>query len=247
MFGSSKKQVLFNPSNYHSRRSRRMPRWLMTFLAGIIIGSGGFWFLQTNYVPQRISIEESNRLQHSISELEQEKNTLQRQLVETQSALTESRNKIQQLQATASSRPVPTVVEITPIQNTQDNTPLDLSKLTINVQSANFTGSRGKLNYDLTLNKSMLQAPDVSVQIAITTTGQYINKNKGFEQFPAISAVIGESSRLQGSFTFDKKPTLTPQAVDIRIIDAKTRKVLATQSFSVAPVEVETVTQTTGN
>ena len=77
MFKSSNRA--FKPSVYEtgSRRKRGMPRWLVILFTGIIIGAGGFWFLQTNYGPTRITVEESQQLNQQIVNLNQEQYALQ--------------------------------------------------------------------------------------------------------------------------------------------------------------------------
>lgn len=255
MFGSSRKQVVFNPSVYGSngRRNRRMPRWLITFLAGVITGSGGFWFLQTNYGPPRLSIEESNRLQASISELNQEKSALQQQLSETQLSLNQTRDLVKQLQpVVTTSAPSeetvnnnPALNPITPIQEGAQrldmsevlkNLPADPKNNPVGIRIGNFTGSIGQLSYELVLTKSDANATNVPARVEIMTTGRYKNGNRGFDQLQAINITANEYVRLQGQVNLSK-PTLTPQSVEVKVINTQTRKVLGSRSFTVTPTE----------
>ena len=72
MFRSSNRA--FKPSVYETgrRRKRGMPRWLVILFTGVIIGAGGYWFLQTNYGATRITVEESHQLNQQIIQLNQE-------------------------------------------------------------------------------------------------------------------------------------------------------------------------------
>lgn len=82
MFGRSQKPV-FRPSLYQpGKRSRRLPRWLVLLLIGIGLGAGGVLFLQANYGPQRLTVEQSEQLHTELSAANVERQRLQSQLDE---------------------------------------------------------------------------------------------------------------------------------------------------------------------
>ncbi|OZI64391.1 DUF6776 family protein [Bordetella genomosp. 11] len=82
MFGRSQRAV-FKPSVYQpGKRSRRMPRWLVLMLAGIVLGAGGVLFLQTNYGPQRLTVEQSEQLHGELSAANIDRQRLQGQVEE---------------------------------------------------------------------------------------------------------------------------------------------------------------------
>jgi hypothetical protein len=82
MFGRSQRSV-FKPSVYQpGKRSRRMPRWLVLLLLGIFLGAGGVLFLQTNYGPQRLTVEQSEQLHGELSAANLDRQRLQGQLEE---------------------------------------------------------------------------------------------------------------------------------------------------------------------
>ncbi|ETD70199.1 hypothetical protein V757_08060 [Pelistega indica] len=263
MFGSSNKQVVFNPSVYgNTRRNRRMPRWLITFLAGVIIGGGGFWFLQTNYGPPRLSIEESNRLNSTISQLNQEKSSLQQQLSDSQQALSQARDTIKQLSPVTTTQTEnsavavnndPSLNPITPIKegtsgvNMEEvlkNLPPDPSNNPIGIRIGNFQGEIGQLSYELILTKSDLSSPNVPARVEVLATGRYKNGNKGFDHIQPINITANEYVRLQGKVELTKK-TLTPNAVEVKVINTQTRKVLGSRTFEVRPAEAGTTTTET--
>ncbi|SUV85278.1 inner membrane protein [Bordetella pertussis] len=59
-----------------------MPRWLVLLLVGIALGAGGVLFLQTNYGPQRLTVEQSEQLHTELSAANLERQRLQTQLDE---------------------------------------------------------------------------------------------------------------------------------------------------------------------
>lgn len=251
MFGSSRKQTVFSPSVYgsNSRRNRRMPRWLITFLAGVITGSGGFWFLQTNYGPPRISLEEAQRLQSTINDLNQEKSALQQQIAETQLTLSQTRELVKQLQPIIASESAEVSASsdlnpITPIQEADTN--LDMSSVIsslppdpfnnlVGIRIGNFHGERGQLNYELVLTKSNNEMENIPARVEMVATGTYNNGNRGFEQLQSINVTANEYVRLQGQVKLSKT-TLLPRSVEVKVINTQTRKVLGTRSFEVAPL-----------
>lgn len=59
ILGGSRRQV-FKPSPYDTRRrSRRLPRWFILLVLGIILGAGGVLILQASYGPKRLTVLES--------------------------------------------------------------------------------------------------------------------------------------------------------------------------------------------
>ncbi|WP_191578883.1 MULTISPECIES: DUF6776 family protein [Achromobacter] len=82
MFGRSQRAT-FKPSVYQpGQRTRRMPRWLVLLMVGIALGAGGVLFLQTNYGPQRLTVEQSEQLHSELSASNMERQRLQTQLEE---------------------------------------------------------------------------------------------------------------------------------------------------------------------
>jgi len=59
-----------------------MPRWLVLLMVGIALGAGGVLFLQTNYGPQRLTVEQSEQLHSELSASNMERQRLQTQLEE---------------------------------------------------------------------------------------------------------------------------------------------------------------------
>jgi hypothetical protein len=59
-----------------------MPRWLVLLLVGIFLGAGGVLFLQANYGPQRLTVEQSEQLHGELSTANLDRQRLQGQLEE---------------------------------------------------------------------------------------------------------------------------------------------------------------------
>ena len=84
MFGSSK-PIPFDP--YGRRRSRRVPRWLVLLLLGIVLGAGAVLVVQERYLPPRLTAEASARLRDSFERADAERQRLQAELAATSDRL----------------------------------------------------------------------------------------------------------------------------------------------------------------
>ncbi len=63
MFGRSK-PIVFKPVPYQRQRQAwRPPKWLLLLLLGTGIGAGGLWYSQETYLPKRLSVLDSMKLE----------------------------------------------------------------------------------------------------------------------------------------------------------------------------------------
>src|SRR5690606_19088723 len=89
MFRSSKRQA-FTPTAYgSSRRKRRIPRWLVLILTGVVLGAGGLLFLQKSYGPTRLTVEQSEQLHYDLNSANMDKQRLQSELTQQTRDLTQ--------------------------------------------------------------------------------------------------------------------------------------------------------------
>ncbi|NLY35525.1 MAG: hypothetical protein GX040_12535 [Alcaligenaceae bacterium] len=233
MFGSSKRAV-FKPSVYESsssRRGKRMPRWLVILFTGVIMGAGGFWFLQTNYGPKRLSVEESNSLTNEISVLTQEKQRLQAELEKTTldldalkksnsaqgNTLQSSQERIQQLTAD--------------LELIKKAIPADPSGNPLGIRAAEFDSAMGKLDYKLLIMKSDDALPDYKAQLEFIVEGRYRNGKTGYAEIPPTDINITNFQQVGGSLTLP--PTLTPRKVTIRVRSIDDQKTQANRTFNI--------------
>src|SRR5690606_24313753 len=95
MFGSSKRHT-FKPTAYgSSRRSRRIPRWLVLMLTGVVLGAGGLLFLQKSYGPTRLTVQQSEQLHYDLNSANMDKQRLQTDLSRETRTLAEVRSQLE--------------------------------------------------------------------------------------------------------------------------------------------------------
>jgi hypothetical protein len=148
MFGQSKPVVL---QSYGSRRSRRVPRWLLLLVSGIAIGAGGVVFVQERYLPPRLSADETVQLRQSYEQADGERTRLKIDLAEAtrrlDAALTENKNGAAEL--SASRQTAERLRES--LDFVAQTLPPDPRGGTVEVRAARFTMAGGKLAYDVLL------------------------------------------------------------------------------------------------
>lgn len=95
MFRSRQRHV-FKPTAYGTRRQRRVPRWLVLMVTGVILGAGGLLFIQTSYGPPRLTAEQSQQLQYDLNSANLEKQRLQSELNQQGRQLAEVTDELSQ-------------------------------------------------------------------------------------------------------------------------------------------------------
>ncbi|KGD98993.1 membrane protein [Achromobacter sp. RTa] len=175
MFGRSQRAV-FKPSVYQpGQRTRRMPRWLVLLLVGIALGAGGVLFLQTNYGPQRLTVEQSEQLHSELSAANLERQRLQTQLEETTqqrdanktghekltSDLAEARSKIETLNKE--------------LVLFQDAMPADPRGGNLGIRSGTFKRAPGQLDYQVLVMREDRQGAPFKGTLTFTIEGTYSN------------------------------------------------------------------------
>ncbi|MFJ3462260.1 DUF6776 family protein [Achromobacter spanius] len=175
MFGRSQRAT-FKPSVYQpGQRTRRMPRWLVLLTVGIALGAGGVLFLQTNYGPQRLTVEQSEQLHSELSASNMERQRLQTQLEEaTQqrdanksghekltSDLAESRAKIETLNKE--------------LVLFQDAMPPDPRGGNLGIRSASFKRAPGLLDYQVLVMREDRTGAPFKGTLTFAIEGSYPN------------------------------------------------------------------------
>ncbi|QVQ24691.1 DUF6776 family protein [Achromobacter deleyi] len=217
MFGRSQRAV-FKPSVYQpGQRTRRMPRWLVLLLVGIALGAGGVLFLQTNYGPQRLTVEQSEQLHSELSASNLERQRLQTQLEEaTQqrdanksghekltSDLTEARAKIETLNKE--------------LVLFQDAMPPDPRGGNLGIRSATFKRAPSQLDYQVLVMREERQGVPFKGTLTFSIDGTYPNGRAATvtPEGPALNV-----DRYDYSLGQLKLPDgFTPKVVVLRVMD----------------------------
>jgi hypothetical protein len=169
MFGSSKPVVI---DRYGSRRSRRLPRWLLLLLFGIALGVGGVVFVQERYLPPRLSAAESIQLRQSFERADRERVQLERELAAATerlaTALADAKGGAAEV---AASRQSVERLEAS-LAFVADALPPDPRGGSVEVRAARFNQTGGKLDYDLLLYREQGGGRPLGVVLQFVLAGE---------------------------------------------------------------------------
>jgi len=175
MFGRSQRAT-FKPSVYQpGQRTRRMPRWLVLLTVGIALGAGGVLFLQTNYGPQRLTVEQSEQLHSELSASNMERQRLQTQLEEA----TQQRdaNKAGHEKLTSDLAETRTKIETLNKELVlfQDAMPPDPRGGNLGIRSATFKRAPGLLDYQVLVMREDRTGAPFKGTLTFAIEGSYPN------------------------------------------------------------------------
>jgi len=175
MFGRSQRAV-FKPSVYQpGQRTRRLPRWLVLLLVGIALGAGGVLFLQTNYGPQRLTVEQSESLHSELSASNLERQRLQTQLdeaIQQRDANKSGHEKLTSDLADARSKIETMNKELVLFQ---DAMPPDPRGGNLGIRSATFKRAPGLLDYQVLVMREDRTGAPFKGTLTFAIEGSYPN------------------------------------------------------------------------
>jgi hypothetical protein len=232
MFGSPKRNV-FKPTAYgNTRRARRIPRWLVLMLTGIVLGAGGLLFLQKSYGPTRLTVEQSEQLHYDLNSINLDKQRLQSQLNqqthdlgEAKSSLGSQASQLQQSQAQLAKLQKDLQLFIAAM-------PPDPRGTSPGIRAADFKNNGGKLDYQILVMQDENKAANFQGDMELLVEGRYANGKRNTIPLPGVSIELQRYTHVQGEA--DLPPGFTPYQATIRILNHNTKKLSATRVIRVA-------------
>ncbi|SIT23952.1 DUF6776 family protein [Achromobacter sp. MFA1 R4] len=175
MFGRSQRAV-FKPSVYQpGQRTRRMPRWLVLLLVGIALGAGGVLFLQTNYGPQRLTVEQSEQLHTELSAANMERQRLQAQLEEATQQRDANKAGHEKLTSDLSEARARIETLNKELVLFQDAMPPDPRGGNLGIRSATFKRAPGQLDYQVLVMREDREGAPFNGTLTFAIEGSYPN------------------------------------------------------------------------
>lgn len=232
LLGSSRHHA-FKPSVYQpGKRSRRLPRWLVLLLVGVAVGAGGVLFLQTNYGPPRLTVEQSEQLHSELNAANLDRQRLQSQLqsaVEQRTQAQKTSTEAQQDTGTLQSR----ITSLTQdLQVFRDAIPPDPRGGLIGIRSGHITQNATALTYDVLVmpNSDGPSPQPIKASVELTVIGVDAHGRSNKIVVPLINATVTDYQNVTGNTTLPDG--FTARAMQVRVLDA-TQKVLAMRIFYV--------------
>lgn len=231
MFGSSKRNV-FKPTAYGTtRRSRRVPRWLMLMLTGVVLGSGGLLFLQKSYGPTRLTVEQSEQLHYELNSVKMDKQRLQTQVNQQARELTEARGKLE-AQATEIQEARAFVDKAKKdLQLFIDAMPPDPRGTSPGVRAASFRDANGQLEYEILVMQDEGKTDLFSGEVELVVAGRYANGKNANIDLPPFGIELQRYTHTQGRAPLPDG--FSPRQVTIKITREGSSKQVATRTLRV--------------
>lgn len=221
-FGRSQRQV-FKPSVYQpGKRTRRMPRWLVLLLVGIALGAGGVLFLQANYGPQRLTVEQSEQLHTELSAANLERQRLQTQLDEAIGQRDANKSTHEQLTTDLAQARTRIDTLNQELLLFQDAMPPDPRGGDIGVRSAAFKRQPGQLSYQVLIMRENHTGPAFKGNVVLAIEGNYANGRRGTLTPDPLALELQRYNNTQGVLPLPDG--FTPRSVTIRVLDGQQKQ-----------------------
>lgn len=237
LFGRSRRQV-FKPSPYDTRRrGRKLPRWFILLVVGILIGSGGTLILQASYGPKRLTVLESQRLTDDLAAVSLERQQLQGDLTELQRQLETGKTSAEQTITELRTQIRELNDRMQPLRNEVE---LFTKALTagvkfdpIGITGASFEQAAGsdKLQYQVVLVQEDDQQPAYEGRIEVTFEGRYPNGRAGSVKALVLPFTLKHYQHLAGEIEIPN--SLQATRATLRVYQAEGNRALSYRTYQV--------------
>lgn len=232
MFGSSNRRV-FQPTAYgNNRRARRIPRWLVLMLTGIVLGSGGLLFLQKSYGPTRLTVEQSEQLHYDLNSSNMDKQRLQSQLNQQGHDLKVARSTVE-TQATELKQAKEQVTKLTAdLQLFADAMPPDPRGTSPGIRAATFSNNAGQLVYEILVMQDKGKTDTFAGEVELTVAGRYPSGKTATIDLPPFNIELQQYTHAHGAIPLPEG--FTARQVTVKIMQQGTKKLSATRTLRVS-------------
>lgn len=223
--------VVFERHAYgRHRRSWTLPRWLSWLLAGILVGAGGLYYLQEEYLPPRLTPAQSAALQARVQELDATRQGLQAERDAAQARLKASSAANEQLAGDlAGARK--TVERLRNDLALFDQVlPPDPRGGTVGVRAARFANEDGQLAYHVLLSREQKSGKPLQGAMQLAVAGERGGRSETLTLGPLEVSLAGYQ-HLQGALPL---PTgFQARQVTVRVLDGAGGRQLGTRVLNV--------------
>lgn len=230
MLGS--KRSVFKPTAYgHSRRKRRIPRWLLLMITGMVLGAGGLLFMQKSYGPPKLTVEQSQQLHDEINTVKAENQRIQSQITLAERERADSLAQVDSIKNRLENhdRIVGALEkDITLFANAM---PTDPNNTSPSVRAAELSNNNGNLDYTILLMQDADKDGTFKGTINFNVMGRYPNGRNGYLDLDPIEVSIGRYTHAIGSVELPSN--MTARQVTIEIFPEGGQRAVAKRIYNV--------------
>jgi hypothetical protein len=224
------KPVAYTPAGYR-RQSRRVPRWLVLLLTGIVLGALAVVVVQEKYLPPRLSAGESASLRASFEKAESERLRLTSELQDTarrlSAALADRKGLSDELASARQS-----------VDHLRDNVnslvaalPPDPRGGAVQIRAARFSEEGGKLLYDAVLSRDRAGGKALSGVVQIMVAGSARRGPETTVKLPPVAVSLGSVENVRGGLPLPEG--FSPRQATIHVLDRPDGKLLGMRVLNI--------------
>lgn len=215
MFGRSNAIGL---DSYSARRARkRVPRWLLLLLLGVLLGAGGVIVAQERWLPPRLGAAESARLSTAYDNADRERLQLRQQLAETQARLQQATATAQKLDEAAKAQQRSVAALHESIDAMVEALPPDPRGGTVQVRAARFRVEGNQLAYDIVLSREKAGDKPFTGVLQMVLTGTAGSNDNANARLDPVPISMGRHTSLHGSRPLPA--SLAARQVTLQVLD----------------------------
>lgn len=220
MFGRSK-STSFKPYTFGDKKpARRLPRWLLWLVVGMVVGVASVLFVQQEYMPPRLTAKQSEQLTMQFTQVSTALQHTQAQLEQANQQLSQQRAREQSLmgdleRARAALKPLQDDLELL-----QDVLPPDPRGGNLQIRAGRYFNRDGNLAYHLVLTRAQGSAAFKGT-VRFAVEGRYPNGRTAAITLDPIPLQVDRYENVQGEVALPDG--MHARQITSRILDANGR------------------------
>lgn len=231
MLGS--KRPVFKPTAYgHSRRNRRIPRWLVLMITGMILGAGGLLFIQKSYGPPMLTVEQSQQLHDELNRFKTENQRLQSQIGLAERERDESLVQVDSFKNSLENHDSIVGALEKDIVLFANTIPADPRGTSPGIRAVELINNKGALDYNILIMQDEGKTNEFKGTMKLNVQGRYPNGRTGNVELDPIDISLERYTHAQGSaelpagmtarqVTIQVYPEGSQRAAAMRVINAR--------------------------
>lgn len=214
MLGS--KRPVFKPTAYgHTRRKRRIPRWLVLMITGMVLGAGGLLFIQKSYGPPMLTVEQSQQLHDELNSAKSENQRLQSRISVAEREREESLTEVAAIRSRQERHDSIVTALEKDIELFANAMPADPRGTSPGIRAAELINQDGQLNYNILLMQDNNDAPEFKGTMTFNVKGRYPNRRTGHVDLDPIEIQLGRYVHAQGTVALPDGMTATQVTIQV--------------------------------
>ncbi len=208
--------VVFERHAYGRRRSRSVPPWLLWLLAGIVVGAGGLFYAQEEYLPPRLTAAESQQLQARVGQLDAQRQRLQGALEKATAEAKAAQDGSERLAAELADARQSVERLRADLALFDEVLPPDPRGGAVGVRAAKFANDGGRLAYHVLLTRERKGGKPFAGVMELAVAGDRAGRNETIDLGPVEVSLAGYQ-HLRGSLPLPAG--FAGRQVTIRVLD----------------------------